>query len=65
MFWPLTLIHRPRPIPAPPTLDDTRRAQLQAAQFDLLEAQACAEDWAHRVDMLTTRCTRLEAGLDS
>ncbi|HOX89911.1 MAG TPA: hypothetical protein PLN55_09890 [Burkholderiaceae bacterium] len=62
MFWPITLIRRPRP--APPTLDSTRRERLRAAQFELLEAQACAEDWAHRVDMLLARCKRLEGRIE-
>lgn len=56
MFWPLTLLSRPKPQPTP---DDVRREHLRAAQFELLEAQAHAEHWAYRVDMLTTRCSRL------
>lgn len=62
MFWPFTLIHRPKPVP---TLDDTRREQLRAAQFALLDAEADAERACGTVCMLQLRVERLAAGLDS
>ena len=61
MFWPLTLLHRPKPSP---TLEDTRREQLRSAQFELLDARANAERWNFAVDMLATRCNRLQASIE-
>lgn len=61
MFWPLTLLRRSQP-PAP-TLEETRREQLRAVQFELLDALAHAERWNHTVEMLHARQMRLEAEL--